>query len=343
MRNCLLSIYIIAISTAAIAAAGSGNRFEVASEKQILSIPVDCYSVGYHVNCGVLSTDGGSVVIVKAGRLTMRPLESLDEKELLPQGSVTGVLGNGAGLATQGRWIYYLQGTDQPAINDLWRLDSTTLHKERLIQNAGGVTTPAPQPSPDGKSIAFFRRHILMLANADGRNERVLCDQCDPWHSMVWSPDSSQILISLATPFPYMTGVTKLSLVTVSTGQVKPLALWKGIVSSMVWPAWSSGPFLCVKEYNPAERQFHTFWDVVFNGLPSSNSQIWHLRLPDERTQLTQESANYSVVFGAGPEGYSLVAQRMAPAPSRWAILANGFGAADHPEGAATVVLTLRK
>ena len=196
MRNCLLSIYIIATSTAAVAAAGNANRFEVASEKQVLSIPVDCYSVGHPVNCGVLSTDGKSVVIVKAGRLTMRPLESLEEKELLPQGSVTGVLGSRPGLAAQGKWIYYLRGTDQPGVNDLWRLDSTTLQKERLIQNAGGVTTPAPQPSPDGKSIAFFRRQVLMLADADGRNERVLCDHCDPWRCMVWSPDSSQILIS---------------------------------------------------------------------------------------------------------------------------------------------------
>jgi hypothetical protein len=242
-----------------------------------------------------------------------------------------------------GKWIYYLQRTERPGINDLWRLDLTTHQQELLIKNAGGVTTPTPQPSPDGKSIAFVRRQALMVAGADGRNERFLYDHVETWRSMVWSPDSSQILISWGLPFG--TGITKLSLVTASTGLVTPLAPWKGLVGSVVWPSWSSGPFLSVEDYDPvAARRFYNPWDILLHGVPSTNSQIWHLRLPQEqRTQLTQGPASYSGIFGAGPDSYSLVVRRLAPTPGRWDFIAYELGVATQREVPRTVVLELRK
>src|SRR5580658_10133286 len=82
-------------------------QFHVITEKQILPIPDDCFSLSRFGNCGVLTPDGKSVVIGRAGRLSIRPLESMEEKEILPRGSVSGSLGDGAGLSMNGKWLYY--------------------------------------------------------------------------------------------------------------------------------------------------------------------------------------------------------------------------------------------
>jgi hypothetical protein len=61
---------------------GADDRFQVASEKAILEIP-GLYRPGQSLSFAALSPDGRSVLIVKAGRLTVRPLESGEEATAL--------------------------------------------------------------------------------------------------------------------------------------------------------------------------------------------------------------------------------------------------------------------
>jgi hypothetical protein len=119
------------------------------------------------------------------------------------------------------------------------------------------------------------------------------------------------------------------------------LTPWQGAATSIVWPAWSSGPFLCVRPIDPRRR----------NG-PPPTAQIWQLNLPqrqadkEERTQLTREPANYFRILGAGADGYSLVAQRFLPPPGVWDSIVNFFANALAPQGrfqASLVTLTLKK
>jgi hypothetical protein len=293
-------------------------KFELVSEKQILEIPG-----GGRRGFGALSPDGKSVLIIKQDGLTIRPLESREEKEVLPQ-AVTW-----ATWSPDEKSVYYLRQGDQLWLRDLWRVGIESHKKELLIKNAGGVSTPTPLPSPDGKSLAFWRNRTLLLAGADGRNERVLCQGCDAmWYGMVWSPDSSQILL-ITGPNPYGTGVTTLQLLTAATGQVRNLTPWQGVVTSIVWPAWGSGLFLSLLQPD---------------GGAGHDGRIWHLRLPnEERTQVTFAPASYFGILGATADSFSLVAGRMPPLPAQWDRLLLWFGVPYNPNVPHTVMLTLKK
>jgi hypothetical protein len=313
------------------------GKFELVSEKQIPELPF-----GRSGDLSTLSPDGRSVLIIRDGGLFTRPLESRDEKQILPARSLAAALANWAEWSPDSAWIYYLQKADMPGNNDLWRMDAEGHKKELLIKKAGGVSNSKPRPSPDGKSLAFFRGQALLTADTDGRNERVVCEHCDPgWLNMTWSPDSSQILM-VAGPNPYVTGFTKLNLVTIATGQVKALAQWKGVVTSFVWPSWSSGPFLTVQAYDPAQQRSVGFWEVMFRGVPDRDCPVWHLRLPqEERSQVSREHASYNMLLGAGADGHSLVAIKMPQGPSHWDLISSMFGASQRPVAPA-VVLTVR-
>jgi Tol biopolymer transport system component len=289
---CLLATAVAIAATPSQTASRSaaGDKFVVASERPVLEVP-GLYRPSQSLSFAALSPDGRSVLIVKAGRLTIRPLESWEEKQLLPQGSVATV-GNEAWTAwsADGKFIYYLRLTDRAGITDLWRLDIDTRKQKRLIENAGGVITAMPQPSPDGKSIAFFRGKTLMLAATDGQSERVLWQdgEATKWPGVTWSPDSSQILAPA-----FSGGFLKLNLLTVATGQAQRLPPVRGRILSMIWPSWSSGPFLC-----------GFVLPSGMNGDFLPVRQIWHLSLPqNELTQVTTDPLGYSKIFGAGTGG----------------------------------------
>src|SRR5580658_9175012 len=67
----------------------AGDKIEVLAERQIPAIP-HASPFGQTpfdpIDFGALSPDGRFVLIIKAGRLSVRPLESEDEKQILPQG-----------------------------------------------------------------------------------------------------------------------------------------------------------------------------------------------------------------------------------------------------------------
>jgi hypothetical protein len=303
---------------------GAEKEFEVAAERLIPPVP---FNPGYSGS----SRDGKSWLIVNAGRLTVRPLESRDETELMPPGSIyTGSGSAWASWSADGKWIYYLQRTDKPGINDYWRIDIANRRKELVIKNAGGVTSASPQPSPDGKSIVFYRGSALMLADTAGGHERLVCEKCGTGRFLVWSPDSSRIL--LATGFDPARG-TRLSLLTVATSQLKVLGAVDGIANSMVWPSWGSGFFVCSWQYSRAQQ--------------TVARKIWYLNLPGgQPTLVTKGPSNYSALLGATADS-GLVAQRL-PAASGWDFFGRlsevvGLSETKPPSGPATVILTLKK
>jgi hypothetical protein len=313
---------------------GGDGKFELSSERQLLEIPYG-YRGGASPGFGALSLDGKTVLMIKAGALTTRPLDSAEEKQLLPVGSIAGALGAWACWSANGQSIYYLQA-GSPGINDLWRLDVASLKKEVLIKDAGGVSTSKPSPSPDGKSIAFYRGKALMLARADGANPRVLCERCDPsTRDLAWSPDSSQIVFVAGF---YAVGETKFSVVKVATGETKSLRPQKGNAVSIAWPSWSDGPFVCMSVVKRSENGAYKL-----EGIP-----IFHLALPQEVwiEVTTDHSTYYSRIFGSGAEPCTLIAQRMQPPPGAWDFVLEALEKAGLPvrsEFQPTVILTLRK
>src|SRR5580658_3399181 len=127
---------------------------------------------------------------------------------------------------------------------------------------------------------------------------------------MAWSPDASQILLSTFTLDDR--GAFQLKLLTVSNHQVKTLAPWRGAITSIVWPGWASGAFLCTMQPTPKYDLRQTI------------GQIWHLSLPgEERTLVTGDGPDYWKIFGAGADRNSLVVQQLQPPPDPWTMFTN--------------------
>ena len=91
-----------------------------------------------------------------------------------------------------------------PADGDIYTRDVLT-GEERLVVS-GPETDVGATFSRDGQSIAFIRLEpveadgaTLMVANADGTDERALTDALEPY-SMSWSPTSDAIALISATP-----------------------------------------------------------------------------------------------------------------------------------------------
>jgi len=323
----------------------AGDKFEVAAEKRIPAIPhLSPYgkSPNDPIDFGALSPDGRFVLTIKAGRLTTRPLESVEEKQILPPGSIAAG-SYWACWSADGKWIYYLQSEPgkQTGILDLWRVETVSLKKELAIKSAAKPYSGVPNPSPDGRSVVFHRGAALMIATIDGKGERVLLERgASPGGDLTWSPDSTQILAVV-----YSNGRWELGLLTVSTGQVKLMSPWNGGIGGSVWPSWSSGPFLCFWQIDAAARAAMS----AKHEMGHANYQIWHLRLPqEERTQLTHEPVGSFILFGAGSDGHSLVAAR-ALEPTSWSLLSRallsiwGAHVPNASDFQTTLLLTLRK
>src|SRR5580658_7014453 len=89
------------------------DKFEVTAEKRIPAIPARSpsgQSPFDPIDYGALSPDGKFVLTIKASRLTIRPLESHEGKEILPAGSIPEGAGDyWACWSADGKSIYYLQ------------------------------------------------------------------------------------------------------------------------------------------------------------------------------------------------------------------------------------------
>jgi len=317
------------------AVAAPAETFQIVAERPFPDSTFNTPPIGFRG----ISPDGKSVLSIEYGRLTVRPVGSTAEKELLPKGSLTGPLGAWVTWSGDAKRIYYLAGRDKREFNDLWQVDIASLKKQCVIKNVRGAGAAAkPSPSPDGKRVAFYRGPVLMLADSDGQNERVLCERCTPvYRDLVWSPDNSQILL---VP-EFQESDTKMRLLNVASGRARTLTAFDAkFVTSIVWPSWSSGPLLT---------------EMVLQGdLRIRTSQVWQLRVPqngekDERVLVTRDpDAVYIRIWGVGSDGYSLVIQKYPPQPTGWDDFVHffeRFGLPQvYPKGqVTTVLLTLKK
>lgn len=62
-----------------------------------------------------------------------------------------------------------------------------------------GISTTAPDPSPDFKKIAFIENNSLQIITADGKNKLSLSPSFEVSEIWSWSPDSKKILVSSPT------------------------------------------------------------------------------------------------------------------------------------------------
>ena len=209
--------------------------------------------------CGAITPDGKYVAYCTfAGELRVMQVAT---------GS-TVVLGNYRGatiFSPDGDYLFVQSTTDEHPTGVLWMMPTIGGPARRVVTNIVG----APAISPDGRRIAFLRRMvderamIVMLADADGSNERrLLATTEEAWldyPGLAWSPDGKLLSASQGT--------------TVGGFQMRPAVvhLERGTVETVgtrTWPsvgrtAWLPGNVLLFSAPERADGP-DQFWTVKY-------------------------------------------------------------------------------
>jgi Tol biopolymer transport system component len=205
-------------------------------------------------------------------------------------------------FSRDGNFLYYRvsdQNRDDPALSGLYQITSLGSNSRRLVAGVIGFTL-----SPDGKRLALVRRNpqapgefVLMIANADGSNERTLATRKLPDSfglsaPLAWSPDGKMIacLATRVGADPYSTLVA----VSVESGAENPISThrWDNI-RSVAWLADGSGLVI-----SALERELEP------------NSQLWQISYPGgEEHKITNDLNDYGSVSLTADSGALLTLQ----------------------------------
>ncbi|HKP70409.1 MAG TPA: DUF5050 domain-containing protein [Pyrinomonadaceae bacterium] len=212
---------------------------------------------------------------------------------------------NGITFSPDGNFVYFnaIMPTDErPTVYRVPTLGGTPV---KFISNASPV-----QFSSDGKSIVFRRADapnvtdLLIVANADGTNERVLASRKGKQYFSTiptWSPDGSQIAVGVGDDALGGTGSTSVALISVSSGEVKEFGerKWDG-VEDIVWHPSGDSMLVIATE------------NVYLPG------QIWELGYPSGKyRRLTNDLyGHYSLSITA--DGRSIVAGEVSSKSAVW-------------------------
>ncbi|CAN5581328.1 hypothetical protein BH10ACI1_BH10ACI1_10680 [soil metagenome] len=190
----------------------------------------------------------------------------------------------GVSFSRDGNYIYYVRADKaNPFPHILYRIPAPI----------GGVSEKVladldwcPTFSPDGSQMAFVRdseirnESVLMIANADGTNERKLAVRPynEPYTFPAWSPDGQTIAVS-AGSMELGDSFRDVVVVNVADGTEKTLTTRKWyFVDKIAWLADGSG---LVMSANPQKSHV--------------NNQLWLLSYPNgEGRQISNDSNNYT-------------------------------------------------
>jgi len=198
-------------------------------------------------------------------------------------------------FSPDGNYIYYRISSQEFTQGALFQVPTLGGAPKKVLENLGSNNISF---SPDGKQLAFTRiargkEDALMIANADGTNERKLVAHKNPPEdvgSLAWSPDGKSIAYNVLN---FDTNDATLYEAQVADGSTKPLTAqrWLSILG-LSWFADGSGLLMLAS----AEQRF------VY--------QIWQLSYPEgEALRLTNDLNNYQGMSLAADSGALAVVQ----------------------------------
>ncbi|HEX5694673.1 MAG TPA: amidohydrolase, partial [Arenimonas sp.] len=225
-------------------------------------------------------------------------------------------------VSPDGRYVYFSEDMSPGGAFDynrnvhgliyaIRRLDLETGELETVVSSAGGAVRP--QPSPDGRSLAFVKRvrdksvlHTLDLASGEVRPvwDGLSHDQQEAWSifgpypNFDWTPDSEAVVI-------WAQG--KLWRVDLGSGEPSNIP-FTAEVSQTVLPALRFPQTLDGADFAPKMiRDVATSPDgrtLVFHAV----GQLWTKALPDgEPRRLTADEVNFEYQPSFSPDGRKLL------------------------------------
>ena len=225
-------------------------------------------------------------------------------------------------LSPDGRYVYYSEDVSSGGAFDynrdphgviyaIKRLDRQTGTTETVIATPGGAVRP--QPSPDGKSLAFIKRvrdksvlHRLDLASGEVRPlwDGLSHDQQEAWAifgpytGFDWTPDSQAVVI-------WAKG--KLWRIDMASGERRPIPFTAQVEQTVAEPLRFAQQ-IDEGSFNPKMiRDVATSTDgreMIFHAL----GQLWRKRLPDGAPQrLTANTDVYEYEPGFSADGRKLL------------------------------------
>jgi len=200
----------------------------------------------------------------------------------------------GLAFSPDANFVYYTKGAR------LYRIPALGGSPEKLLEGGSRVAI-----SPSGKQLAFvryasssFNESLLVVADIDGTNERVISKRASPHkylnHAPAWSPDGNSIAVGVRTK---RNGIAPRSIVEVqlASGAEKPMTSyeWRYLTGEPCWLPNGSGVV------------------VVGGGSSRSDkfnlSQLWHVALPSgEVSRITNDLSRY-VSLSVSADGTTLV------------------------------------
>jgi Tol biopolymer transport system component len=229
------------------------------------------------------------------------------------QGNVGGL-----GFTPDGESVLYLFYPPK-SFGSLFRVPLLGGPPRKLVDDLDTV----PVFSPDGTRTAFLRQlsegeYAIVLANADGTNQRTLASRKSPAEfipgRMAWSPDGSQIAAFVGM-MPRQR--SRIVLVDVNTGKDRDLTEPLFDIPGQL--AWLPDGRALV--FNAVERS---------NGWVGSTGQLWLVSYPDGAVRrITNDIANYSTL-AATRDGVTLATVQQDERAGLW-VAPNGDAARARP------------
>jgi Tol biopolymer transport system component/tRNA A-37 threonylcarbamoyl transferase component Bud32 len=236
--------------------------------------------------------------------LWLRQVTTSSNVQVVPPGDVRF---DGISFSPDSNYIYYVAygaGTNEAALQQVPVLGGGA----RTILN--NIDT-APSFSPDAKRFAFIRgypdegRSVLLVADADGRNERELASRKNPIAfrdtAVAWSPDGKVIAVSGSNRELLKDQVV---LVDVDTGKEATLGThdWR----FLTYLAWVSGGR-----------------SLLVNGVEGggeSSSQVWAIAYPGgEVSRVTNDLSTYTGL-SVSADGHAFVTVRNELRARIWSV-----------------------
>jgi len=259
-----------------------------------------------------ISPDGKYVVftLVDAGKVSVWVRQILTGSDVQIVPPIPGG-NNGTTISKDGEFVYYIATTPDVPDRTLFQVPLLGGTPRKILQ---GVRGPISF-SPDGQQITFVRPlpnqggDALMVANADGSNERVLIIRNgNDWFSSSgpsWSPDGKTIACSAGTATGGSTYMTVMGYSLVD-GSLKPLTSqrWGGEVRRVLWLPDGKGLIV------PAQS----------NAQFLSRSQLYFISQPDgEVRRITNDLNGYgNVSLGLTGDGNTIVTVQSVPSVQIW-------------------------